>query len=74
MFKKIKDLFSKEEQQPTGMMLSDVPGWLDAEIKKIRETEETRVSASREPVMTAISSLRKWSRNSARAIMKAPGL
>jgi hypothetical protein len=59
MFKKIKDLFSKEEQQPTGMKSSDVPGWLEAEMKKIRETEETRVSASREPVMMAISSLRE---------------
>jgi hypothetical protein len=59
MFKKIKDLFSKEEQQPIEMKCSDIPGWFEAEMKKIRETEETRVSASREPVMMAISSLRE---------------
>ncbi len=58
MFKKIRDLFSKEEQQPREMDFADVPGWLDTEMKKIREKEETKVSGSREPVMRAISELK----------------
>ena len=58
MFKKIKDLFVKEEQQPVGIAISEVPGWLDTELKKIRGIEESRVSASREPVMDAIASLK----------------
>ncbi|HTY14303.1 MAG TPA: hypothetical protein VMC42_01210 [Methanoregulaceae archaeon] len=58
MFKKIKDLFAKEEEQPLKIAIPDVPGWLDTEQKKIRGIEESRVSASRKPVMEAIASLK----------------
>ncbi|HVP94185.1 MAG TPA: hypothetical protein VMS89_03325 [Methanoregulaceae archaeon] len=59
MFKKFKDLFLKEEQQPRQMSISDIPGWLDSEMKKIREHEEIKVSGSRGPVMQAISTLKE---------------
>jgi hypothetical protein len=58
MFKKIKGLFAKEEEQSIEIAIPDIPGWLDTEKKKIREFEESRVSASRKPVMDAIASLK----------------
>ena len=58
MFKKIKGLFAKEEQEQVEVAISEIHGWLDNEMKKIRTYEESRVSASREPVMDAIASLK----------------
>jgi hypothetical protein len=58
MFKKIKDLFAKEEHPPLEIAIVDIPGWLDSELKKIRGSEESRVLASRKTVMDAIASLK----------------
>jgi hypothetical protein len=59
MFRKLKEMFGKEEQPPLNIAFADINGWLEHEAGTIRDTEEKKVSASRKQVLLAIETLRE---------------